>query len=324
MNTPTRRLGRGLGSLIAGGGQSGTILTEPPESPEDLVPNTPNLESEAVENNESELAIANSGSNQLQELAIEQVFPNPHQPRKVIDPEAVRELANSIDTEGLLQPIVVRSNEHGYELIAGERRLRAHQYLGRSKILARVLEVTDLSSASLSLIENLQREELNPVEEAMGYQSLISDFNLNQQEVAQRMGKSRSHIANLIRLLQLDVELQRLLAQGELSVGHAKVLLGIEDLERRLSVGRKAVLEGWTVRQIEEAISAAQSLPVAPISRKQSSSLLYEDLAHSTALTTGRTVKIKASAKGKGTISLSFKDETDLRKLLAKIDHSSN
>ena len=324
MNTPTRRLGRGLGSLIAGGGQSGTILTEPPESPEDHVPNSPSHETKAVENNESELVTANSGSNQLQELAIEQVVPNPHQPRKVIDPEAVRELANSIDAEGLLQPIVVRSTEHGYELIAGERRLRAHQHLGRSKILARVLEVTDLSSASLSLIENLQREELNPIEEAMGYQSLISDFNLNQQEVSQRMGKSRSHIANLIRLLQLDGELKRLLAEGELSVGHAKVLLGIEDPERRLSVGRKAVLEGWTVRQIEEAISAAQSLPVAPISRKPSSSLLYEDLAHSTALTTGRTVKIKASAKGKGTISLSFKDETDLRELLAKIDHSSN
>ena len=189
MNTPTRRLGRGLGSLIAGGGQGGTILTETSESPEDHVPNSPSHESKAVENNESELVTANSLSNQLQELAIEQVVPNPHQPRKVIDPEAVRELANSIDAEGLLQPIVVRSTEHGYELIAGERRLRAHQHLGRSKILARVLQVTDLSSASLSLIENLQREELNPIEEAMGYQSLISDFNLNQQEVSQKDGK---------------------------------------------------------------------------------------------------------------------------------------
>ena len=258
----------------------------------------------------------------MQELAIEQVVPNPHQPRKVIDPEAVRELANSIDVEGLLQPIVVRSTGHGYELIAGERRLRAHQHLGRSKILARVLQVTDLQSASLSLIENLQREELNPVEEAMGYQSLISDFNLNQKEVAQKMGKSRSHITNLLRLLQLDGDLKRLLAEGELSVGHAKVLLGIEDPERRLTVGRKAVLEGWTVRQIEEAISSSQSVLLAPASRKQSSSLLYEELAQSTTLATGRKVKIKASATGKGTISLSFKDETDLRKLLAKIDHS--
>ena len=174
---------------------------------------------------------------------------------------------------------MVRSTGHGYELIAGERRLRAHQHLGRSKILARVLQVTDLQSASLSLIENLQREELNPVEEAMGYQSLISDFNLNQKEVAQKMGKSRSHITNLLRLLQLDGDLKRLLAEGELSVGHAKVLLGIEDPERRLTVGRKAVLEGWTVRQIEEAISSSQSMLLAPASRKQSSSLLYEELA---------------------------------------------
>ena len=136
-------------------------------------------------------------------------------------------MASSIDAEGLIQPIVVRATDLGFELIAGERRLRAHQYLRRSTILARVLEVTDLSSASLSLIENLQREELNPVE-ALGYQSLISDFNLSQQEVAQRMGKSRSHVANMIRLLQLDGELKRLLSEGELSIGQAKVLLSVE------------------------------------------------------------------------------------------------
>ena len=147
-------------------------------------------------------------SNQLQELLVEQVVPNPNQPRKVMDPEAIKELASSIQSEGLLQPIVVRPTESGYELIAGERRWRAHQQLGRATILARILEVTDLSSASLSLIENLQREQLNPVEEAMGYQSLISDFNLSQQEVSLRMGKSRSHIANLMRLLQLDGELK--------------------------------------------------------------------------------------------------------------------
>ena len=122
--------------------------------------------------------------------------------------------------------------------------------------MARILEANDLSSASLSLIENLQREELNPIEEAMGYQSLISDFGLSQNEVAQRIGKSRSHIANLMRLLQLDGELRRLLSDGELSVGHAKVLLSIEDPDKRLSVGRQAVLEGWTVRQTEDALSS--------------------------------------------------------------------
>ena len=319
MNTPTRRLGRGLGSLIAGGGQKITsaYAVEPDKSP------SPDHSHVTEIRGESEVPLLKhtQGSNQLQELLIEQVFPNPNQPRKVMDPEAIKELASSIQSEGLLQPIVVRLTDAGYELIAGERRWRAHQQLGRATILARVLEVTDLSSASLSLIENLQREQLNPVEEAMGYHSLISDFNLSQQEVSQRMGKSRSHIANLMRLLQLDGELKRLLADGELSVGHAKVLLGIDDPDRRLAIGRQAVLEGWTVRQIEDALANGFSPSSKGTSRRIISSVLYEDLANSTALATGRKVKIKASPKGKGNITLSFKDESDLRDLLAKLEN---
>ncbi len=324
MNAPTRRLGRGLGSLIAGGGQVSTLKEDrslSTESPESnlQIPSSQNTERKVPEPSQTE-----EFGNQLQQLPIEKVVPNPHQPRKVIDPEAVSELASSIASEGLLQPIVVRPVDNGYELIAGERRWRAHQHLGRSTVLARVLEATDLSSASLSLIENLQREELNPVEEAMGYQSLISDFNLSQQEVAQRMGKSRSHIANLMRLLQLDGELKRLLSIGELSVGHAKVLLSVEDTDKRLALGQKAVLEGWTVRQIEEAIASGSSISPSTISRTSYSSLIYEDLAQSTALATGRKVKIKATGKGSGVVSFSFKDKADLQSLLAKIDNSSN
>jgi len=308
-----------LGSLIAGGGQAITpsYAVEPDEAPSLDPANVAEIREEP----EVPVAEHRQGTNQLQELLIEQVFPNPNQPRKVMDPEAIKELASSIQSEGLLQPIVVRLTDEGYELIAGERRWRAHQQLGRSTILARVLEVTDLSSASLSLIENLQREQLNPVEEAMGYQSLISDFNLSQQEVSQRMGKSRSHIANLMRLLQLDGELKRLLADGELSVGHAKVLLGIDDANRRLAIGRQAVLEGWTVRQIEEALTSGNALSNHGSSRRVLPSVLYEDLANSTALATGRKVKIKASSKGKGNITLSFKDESDLRNLLAKLEN---
>ena len=308
-----------MGSLIAGGGQAITpsYAVEPDEAPSLDPANVAEIREEP----EVPVAEHRQGTNQLQELLIEQVFPNPNQPRKVMDPEAIKELASSIQSEGLLQPIVVRLTDEGYELIAGERRWRAHQQLGRSTILARVLEVTDLSSASLSLIENLQREQLNPVEEAMGYQSLISDFNLSQQEVSQRMGKSRSHIANLMRLLQLDGELKRLLADGELSVGHAKVLLGIDDANRRLAIGRQAVLEGWTVRQIEEALTSGNALSNHGSSRRVLPSVLYEDLANSTALATGRKVKIKASSKGKGNITLSFKDESDLRNLLAKLEN---
>ncbi len=320
MNTPTRRLGRGLESLIAGGGQATFPVQESTHE------SAPIIEESATSLSDSEPQeleinqISATSSDQLQELPIEQVFPNPHQPRKVIDPEAVRELAASIQSEGLLQPVVVRTTEAGYELIAGERRLRAHQHLGRTMILARVLEVTDLSSASLSLIENLQREELNPIEEALGYQSLIADFNLSQQEVSKRMGKSRSHIANLMRLLQLEDELKRLLSEGELSVGHAKVLLGVDDPERRLAVGRQAVLEGWTVRQIEEVLANGMVQNGSSVPRKGISSLLYDDLAKSASESLGRKVKIKTSSKGTGTISLAFKNEADLKNLLAKLE----
>ena len=260
MNTPTRRLGRGLGSLIAGGGVGTAISQEPILPISKPVPDKV-LVTEAVTIAPPEPKVEQV-SNQLQELAIDQVVPNPHQPRKVIDPEAIRDLAASIESEGLLQPIVVRPTNKGYELIAGERRWRAHQYLEKSTILARLLDASDLSSASLSLIENLQREELNPVEEALGYQSLISDFNLTQAEVAERMGKSRTHITNLMRLFQSGT----------------------------------------------------------PLQRKNSSSIHYQELSKVTARTTGRKVKIKSTATGKGIISFSFKDESDLRTLLAKFE----
>ena len=318
MNTPTRRLGRGLGSLIAGGGV-GTAHSQEPVLPISKPVSEKVLGTEEVTISPPEPKVEQA-SNQLQELAIDQVVPNPHQPRKVIDPEAIRDLAASIESEGLLQPIVVRPTEKGYELIAGERRWRAHQYLEKPTILARLLDASDLSSASLSLIENLQREELNPVEEALGYQSLVSDFNLTQAEVAGRMGKSRTHITNLMRLLQLDGELKRLLADGELSVGHAKVLLSIEDPKHRLSIGQQAVLEGWTVRQTEDALSRGLVQTGAPLQRKNSSSIQYEELSRLTARATGRRVKIKSTATGKGTISFSFKDESDLRTLLAKFE----
>ena len=316
MNTPTRRLGRGLGSLIAGGGAVHPLPD--PAQPATIVASQAEPEEEPIVGNSPVTQITSGPSSQLQELPLTRVVPNPHQPRKVIDPQAVGELAASIQSEGLLQPIVVRPTADGYELIAGERRWRAHQHLGRETILARVLEVSDLSSASLSLIENLQRAELNPLEEAMGYQSLVSDFNLSQQEVANRMGKSRAYVANQMRLLQLDGELRRLLAQGELSVGHAKVLLGVEDPEKRLAIGRQAVLEGWTVRQCEEAL--ASDLQKNGLPRPKSTfPALYEALAVSASEVMGRKVKIKSTPKGGGSISLSFADEKDLHNILGKL-----
>ena len=161
MNTPTRRLGRGLGSLIAGGGV-GTAHSQEPVLPISKPVSEKVLGTQEVTISPPEPKVEQAG-NQLQELAIDQVVPNPHQPRKVIDPEAIRDLAASIESEGLLQPIVVRPTDKGYELIAGERRWRAHQYLEKPTILARLLDASDLSSASLSLIENLHAKNSIPL-----------------------------------------------------------------------------------------------------------------------------------------------------------------
>ena len=320
MNAPTKRLGRGLGSLIAGGGPES--LSTPTPQPLNTALEQAEPKEEPIIENTPDTQITSGTSSQLQELPLNRVVPNPHQPRKVINPDAVKELAASISSEGLLQPIVVRPTSDGYELIAGERRWRAHQYLEKSTILARILDATDLSSASLSLIENLQREELNPIEEAMGYQSLVSDFNLTQQQVAERMGKSRAHITNLLRLLNLDTELKRLLADGELSVGHAKVLLGIEDPTQRVKIGQQAVLEGWTVRQCENVVSCRAVAVGTPVLKKSSSNVQFEDLSISLASKTARKVKIKANSQMSGTIAFSFKSENDLHILLSQLNLS--
>ena len=203
MAKASSRLGRGLGSLIAGGTaakvedvSSSNPTLSPISTQKESIKNSPERVDRDLTNDSDE--------ENLFSIPIESIVPNPYQPRKVIDPDAIRELASSIESEGLLQPITARKVGDFYELVAGERRWRAHQSLGRSTILVRVLKATDISSASLSLIENLQREGLNPVEEAMGYDSLVNEFNLTQAQVADRVGKSRAHITNFLRLLQLD------------------------------------------------------------------------------------------------------------------------
>ncbi len=324
MAKTTSRLGRGLGSLIAGG--SGT--PRPPVSSR-TKPSPPTKKRNSSQRAKPKPASAkNSPPNNsktpgenLIEITLGDIVPNPHQPRKVIDPQAIQELAASIEAEGLLQPVVVRRSGDSFELIAGERRWRAHEFLGREKILARVLDASDLSSASLSLIENLQREGLNPIEEAMGYHSLVHDFSLTQAKVAERVGKSRVYVTNLLRLLQLDEELREFLASGQLSTGHAKVLLGLSDEGKRLGLAKRAVSEQWTVRQCEQAVDEIRNprnsrsvLSVAGSNGNQYS--LHAQQAQSALK---REVSIKAGHSGKGRISLAFEDQKDLEKILAAL-----
>ncbi|MEZ5414754.1 MAG: ParB/RepB/Spo0J family partition protein [Opitutaceae bacterium] len=236
------RLGRGLGSLIA--------KAAPPAAPANDQP-------AATKSAPAAPAPASTGAPGYLEIAVSAVEPSPYQARRVFLPEQLRELVESIRSEGLLQPIVVRKTGDKYQLIAGERRWRAYQELKLKQIPARVVQASDSSSAALGLIENLQREGLNPIEEAHGYASLIRDFDLTQEAAADRVGRSRASVANSLRLLSLDAETQGYLGKGLLSVGHAKVLLGVTDAAQRSLLVRRVIEEGLSVRATEKLVQDA-------------------------------------------------------------------
>ncbi len=189
------------------------------------------------------------------QIPIDRVSANPHQPRSLFDEEALASLAASIIEVGVLQPIIVREAEEGsYTLVAGERRWRAAKKVGLKEIPAIIRESDDRSLLTEALVENLQREDLSPLEEATAYQELLEDFGLTHEEVGDRVGKSRSAITNSLRLLQLPAAIQGKLERGELSAGHARALLGLEDRKFAEHIAERAVEEGWSVRQVEDAV----------------------------------------------------------------------
>ena len=192
-------------------------------------------------------------------LPLTQIRPNPLQPRKEFKAEDLADLEASLRVSGLLQPVTVRPAPQGggYELIAGERRFRAAQRLGWTEIPAIVRDVDEKTLLSLAMVENLQRADLNPIEEAEGYQQLITDFTLTQQEVADIVGKDRSTVANMLRLLALPASVRRMVREGQLSVGHARALLGIGDEPRIADLARSAIAEGWSVREVERQVREA-------------------------------------------------------------------
>jgi ParB family transcriptional regulator, chromosome partitioning protein len=199
----------------------------------------------------------------LDDLPIDSISPNPHQPRVHFDEESLTELAASIREIGVLQPVLVRPVEHGYELLAGERRWRAARRAGLDVIPAIVRTTDDLGSIERALIENLHRQDLSPLEEASAYQQLIEDFEFTHDQVAARVGKSRSAITNTLRLMTLPPSIQHLLADGRLSAGHAKALLGTPDRAFQEQLARRAALEAWSVRAVEEAVRD-RSVGLAP------------------------------------------------------------
>ncbi len=252
------------------------------------------------------------------------VEPSPYQFRREIAPAQLEELAESIRNEGLLQPIVVRKKGDRFQLIAGERRWRAFQLLKIKTIPARLVDASNASSAALGLIENLQREGLNPIEEAYGYASLIRDFDLTQEAASERVGKGRATVANSLRLLSLDGELQGYLGKGLLSVGHAKVLLGLEEAAQRAVLARRVIEEGMSVRATEQWIQGRKSASaaashankgrgVAPMEAEAIASIEKKLVSR-----LGARVALRHSPK-KGRIVITYAGNDDLHRILEKL-----
>lgn len=193
----------------------------------------------------------------IDSIPVAEVQPNPHQPRKHFDEETLTTLADSIRELGVLQPILVRPVENGYEIVAGERRFRAAKRVGLTSIPALVRDVDDTISLEQSIVENIQRSDLNPLEEAAAYQQLIEEFKLTHDQAAKRVGKSRAAITNILRLLVLPPSIQKMVRDNKLSMGHARALLGTPDRVFQEKIAKQAVSEGWSVRAVEDAIRAS-------------------------------------------------------------------
>ena len=240
MTTPPRGLGRGLGALIP---SSGAIAAD---------------------------AAPDSFASGVLEVSVTDIIPNPRQPRTVMDAGALAELSASIREHGLIQPLIVTrarpTDRAPYQLIAGERRWRAAQLAGLTAVPVVIKEATPQQSLELALVENIQRADLNPLEEAEAFQALISDFGLSQQEVADRVGKSRVAVANVVRLLRLPAKVKALLAQGALTEGHARALLGLEEDEPIIRAAEQVVARGLNVRETEDLVrrllATAQATPI--------------------------------------------------------------
>lgn len=240
------------------------------------------------------------------------IEPRKDQPRKNFDREQLQALANSISEHGVIQPIIVVEGQNGYySIIAGERRWRAAKLAGLLQMPAIVRTYDELQIAEVALIENLQREDLNPIEEALGYKTLMDRFSMTQDKVSERVGKSRSNIANMLRLLTLEDEIKQMLAAGELSMGHARALLSLPEGKNRVEAAKKAVAEGMNVRQVEALSKEALQPKKREKAAKES---VYPDVERQLCEKYGTKVRIKGNRKGK--IEIEFYSVKDLTRIV--------
>lgn len=262
------------------------------------------------------------GENTVSMLSLSQIDPKSDQPRKNFDKEALEELAASIEENGLLQPIIVREYLGGrYQIIAGERRFRASKLAGLSEIPVIIMDKDDRKAAEIALIENIQREDLNPVEEAMAFKSLMEEYGLTQEEMSAKIGKSRSAIANTVRLLDLPEEILEMVARGEISQGHGRTLLGVNQKDNMILLANRVVEFDLSVRQLEEAVKLINK-PVKTVEEPEEEEPVYVDYFREMELRIQSHLGRRALINGKGrkkSLTLFYEDNEDLDELLKTI-----
>ncbi len=296
-------LGKGLDSLIP------NISTGKTQKTEKLSTNS----EKSVDN-----SVETVGKTAPTMLKISQVEPNRGQPRKKFDEETLEELAGSIRQHGILQPLLVQKRDNHYEIVAGERRWRAAKLAGLREIPVLIQEFTDQEAMEIALIENIQREDLNAVEEAQAYRTLMQEFHLTQEEVAEKVGKSRAAVANRLRLLRLPEKIQGWLAAGELSEGHARAILSLEDEKRQLDAARQVMEKKLSVRETEKLVRELQK-PPAPKkddSWREKDQFIYEKLEEELRALTGTKAVIQRRENGRGRIQLDYYSVEELERLM--------
>jgi ParB family chromosome partitioning protein len=302
-------LGRGLGALLGA-----TTASKPPgTAPIIALTETPS---------------AGDARERVQQVPLQRIRPCPFQPRKDFSPETLRELADSIQSQGIVQPLIVRENNGHLELIAGERRWRAAQLIGLGEVPVIVRQADDRAVLELALIENLQRENLNPIEEAQGYAQLIAQFQLTQEEVSAKVGKSRALVANALRLLKLAPEVQGYLRDGRLSVGHAKVILGLTNEKLQQSAAERILKETLSVRQTEALVARLQTREAEGLSKPTLPAAAPRD-AHVARLEDqlrerlGTKVQLRYN-QGKGSLEINFFSDAELERILQLLGINSD
>lgn len=259
-------------------------------------------------------------SSSANKLRIMEIEPNHDQPRKDFDEKALSELAESIEQHGVLQPLVVRPLANGgYQLVAGERRWRAARIAGLSEVPVIIKELTDEEVIEIAMIENLQREDLNPLEEALGYKFMMDELGITQEQVAEKVGKSRPAVANALRLLKLPDEIREMVKNNLISPGHARALLGFDSEDMMLQTAKKIIKEDLSVREVETLVKNSKKLPKVPKQQKRDKFFSEVELALVENL--GRKVKIKESKRNSGVLEIEFFDKDDLEALAMQLEN---